>query len=91
MRERTERKEAEKRAKADERSAATHSALCDHIHMDVGIHKHKLDTLMSAPRFYELPGSVVERVQVFCILNRRFFVRFGFIFTSHDSILLFTI
>ena len=73
MRERTEQKEAAKRAKADEKAAATQSTLSEHIHMDVGIHKHKLDTLMSSPRFHELPGSVVERVQVFCILNRRFF------------------
>ena len=64
---------AAKRAKADEKAAATQSTLSEHIHMDVGIHKHKLDTLMSSPRFHELPGSVVERVQVFCILSRRFF------------------
>ena len=84
-------KEAQRRERAmEKKEAATSSALADRIHDDTGIHKSKLDSVMNHARFRELPQSIVECIQVFCILSRRFvFTIRVYFFTFHDSTLLF--
>ena len=75
---------------ADAKEAQRRERAMDRIHNDIGIHKSNIDSVMNHARFRELPQSIVECVQVVCILSRRFvFTIRVYFFTFHDSTLLF--
>ena len=75
---------------ADAKEAQRRERAMDRIHNDIGIHKSNIDSVMNHARFRELPQSIVECIQVFCILSRRFvFTIRVYFFTFHDSTLLF--
>ena len=78
------------RDKAVAKEAQRRERAMDRIHNDIGIHKSNIDSVMNHARFRELPQSLVECVQVFCILSRRFvFTIRVYFFTFHDPTLLF--